>query len=221
MWVNIVCEGSTDFPVLETVIRSAIPKSRPAFRHIQPDFDALRENRPGTPGTGWQGVRRFLKSPSLAVALENCDILVVQVDASIRKLDEIAKHLLNIGEVVLVLDPLRDHVAGWFGETPKDKAVIVLPKENTEAWLVAVHTRRHNVEEIEDPAQELAVKGLIPAGRSDPWKAQATYLELAAPLAGFVKDEKRLRGVPELERFVGELRRIERRRSHGGIVKGG
>jgi hypothetical protein len=211
MRVSVVCEGSTDFPVLDVVIRAAIPKSKPISRHVQPNYDALRQRLPGTPGPGWQGVRRFLKSPSLAVALEHCDVLIVQVDASIRKLREIATQLPGAGEDDPILELLREHVVGWFGATPTAKAVIVLPKEETESWLVAVHTNRHNVEEIEDPVGELVAKGLIPISENEPWKAQARYTVLAAPLERLVKNEKKLRGLTELDGFVSKLRRIERR----------
>lgn len=215
MRVGVVCEGSTDYPVLETVIRASIPRLKPTCRLIQPDFDALRDRRPGIPGSGWQGVRALLKSPAVAVALDSYDLLVVQIDASVRKLREVATELRKTrdGEEDSVLEPLREHVAGWFETTQTDKEVIVLPKEGTEAWLVAVHTRRHHVEDIDDPAGELAARGLIPTDDGVPWKAQARFADLASPLASLVKERRKLAAVPELQRFVGELRRFERRRT--------
>jgi hypothetical protein len=214
MRVSIVCEGSTDFPVLEAVLRAAIPQMKPAAFLVQPDFDALREKRGEAPGPGWQGVRKFLKGPDAAVALGTYDAMIIQVDASIRKEPEVVKESGEEGEAI-ELEALRALVTGWLVTEESTKAVFVLPREATEAWLLAAHTHLHRVEEIEDPAGSLADRELIAREKGSPQKKQERYRELAKPLPALVGDPRKLRAVPELERFVGDLRSFARSRGGG------
>jgi class 3 adenylate cyclase len=66
---------------------------------LQPRFDLLAARAPGTPGAGWQGVRRFLQQTARTLAASGQDLVVVHVDADIRHLSEVGKHLgASVGE---------------------------------------------------------------------------------------------------------------------------
>jgi hypothetical protein len=93
------------------------------------------------------------------------------------------------------------------GASAPEKAVIVLPKEQTEAWLLAVHTKLKDVEAEPNPRAVLVDRGILPLVEKE--RTTAVYAMLAAPLAQFISDAKRLRAVTELARFVGKLQRYK------------
>lgn len=205
MRVGIICEGATDFVVLEALALELLPADECVLLH--PDFDKLQSTGDPAHAPGWQGVRKFLKTSGPALGLPVYDMLVIQVDASIRKLKELKLPLPEEEDAgPEALDPLREHVKGWAAGTLPDSAVIVLPREELEAWLVAAHTNLKDVEAIVDPAAELASRGLIKMKKHKPDKDSTVYQTLAAPLVKLARDTKKLRKLPELERFVGELR---------------
>lgn len=199
MRVGIICEGSTDFVVLEALAQDLLPADECVLLH--PDFDKLRATGLAS---GWQGVRKFLQTSAAALGLAVYDAFIIQVDASVRKGLELTH---SEEEGFESLEPLREHVRGWAAEGLPESAIIVLPREELEAWLVAAHTNVKDVEALEDPAGELAARGIIGQKKGRPDKDSKVYRELANPaLVKFALDAKKLRRVPELERFVGELR---------------
>lgn len=201
MRVGIICEGSTDFVVLEALALELLPADECVLLH--PDFDKLQATGQGS---GWQGVRKFLQTSALALAMSVYDVFVIQVDASIRKLKELG---LPDAES---LEPLREHVRGWAGGNLPRGSAIVLPREELEAWLLAAHTNLKNVEAIEDPAGELAARQLIGMKKGKPAKDSSVYRKLVKPaLVKLALDKKKLRQVPELELFVEQLRTYRRR----------
>lgn len=208
--VAIICEGSSDYPVLRRVAEAVLAPEALTFREIQPDFDALQRKVPGALGPGWQGVRAFLGLPNLRVAAETSDILVVQVDADIRSTRALASKLSAREEHASadLLEPLCDHVKSWIGDPLPESVVIVLPRESTETWLVAVHTKKKSVETIADAAAELVSHKVLAADdRGGPVKSRVRYAELAAPLAKLLSDSKKLtETLPELSRFASKLR---------------
>lgn len=200
MRVGIVCEGSTDRVVLEAVATEVLRDQQPTFSLLQPDFDRLRRPHDARkPATGWQAVRSFLKAGNVQVT--PLDLVIVQIDASVRHLDEVAR-LLDDEEI----DTLCDHVKEWIGRPVPDAALITLPREEIETWLVAANTRRKDVESFEDPVAILVDAGLLDARKSRPVKESRAYEMLVPPLRRLLGDRKRLRAVPELERFCTKLR---------------
>jgi hypothetical protein len=205
--VGIVCEGSSDYPVLKSVVATVL--GLPArFDQLQPDFDAQRRI-PGAPGPGWQGVRDFLGRPDFAVAAAKCDILVIQVDADVRRLDGVAPKLQPAAHDGEDLEPLCVHVRSWVDGALPESAIIALPREATDAWLVAAHTNRKHVEKIPKPAEVLRDVGLLESNHTrGPEKTAAKYEDLSRALTPMIGDAKELaKEVPELARFVGKIRR--------------
>lgn len=207
MRVDVICEGSTDFAVLRVVLREVFKGTQLVITSVQPDFDALRARHPGTPAPGWTGVRAYLQSPASAVVAVLSDVLVVQVDADVRRASQVEKKLRDAAADEHELDPLCNHVKSWFAEGPPPSVVVVLPRDATEAWILAARTRVTDVESDPAPASTLITKGLLAATeRGDANKQSAAYEELAGPLVGLIGDKKRLARVPELARFVQKLR---------------
>jgi hypothetical protein len=201
MRVGIVCEGTSDFAVLEALAIAFGGASECVL--LQPDVDRLRA-RDFSSGTGWQAVRRFLRDNTLALGLGMFDAIVVQVDASVRRSDELTLRAVQADEPDLT--PLCDEVKNWAGGLPEN-AIVALPREELESWLLAAHTRISDVEGVADPVQELVDRKLIGVranGKAD--KDAGKYRNLAKPLVSLVKTAKKLSRIPELERFLEKLR---------------
>ena len=208
MRVGIVCEGVTDFAVLKAIAEAVLVGRQPTFSLLQPDHDRVR--RPGEPPVagGWQTVRSFLKAGNAQLSLARIDVVIVQVDASVRLEGEVVRRLASDE-----LEGLCDHVKEWIGDPIPASVVITLPCEEIETWLVAVHTRRKGVEAIDDPAGALVEEGLIGTRNGRPDKKSADYSRLSEPLKHRVGEKRWLRSVPELERLCSKLRaRVRARR---------
>jgi hypothetical protein len=210
MIIRVVCEGSTDSKVLGLVVRAVLKEHAPVVTAVQPNFDALGlkpvDRPPGTLGPGWQGVRAYLKGPTVTTVAALCDVLVVQVDADIRRVSEIETKLRKPSAGEHDLDPLCEHVKSWFVGGVPPNAIMVLPREAIEAWLLAVTTRITDVESDLAPAAALKTRQVVGTREGAANKQAAIYDELAKPLVGLIADRRRLARVPELERFVDKLR---------------
>jgi hypothetical protein len=60
MRVGIICEGPTDFVVLEALALELLPADECVLLH--PDFDKLQSTGDPAHAPGWQGVRTFLQT---------------------------------------------------------------------------------------------------------------------------------------------------------------
>jgi hypothetical protein len=202
--VAIVCEGSTDFAVLRVLCGELLGTADLSVTLLQPRFDALAGRTGGAPGPGWQGVRAFLQQTARRLAAADHDVIVVHVDADIRHLPEIQRHL-GESEAAEELEPLCDHVKSWMSGAVPESVVIVLPREATEAWLCAIATHRTDVEAIPKPADELRSAGVVGDRGGTAEKRAIEYAALAAQLGPLLRDRRRLARVPELARFVGKI----------------
>jgi hypothetical protein len=171
---------------------------------LQPDGDRL-----ATPGgvpvdAGWQAVRKFLGTSDAALVIGTFDLVVVHVDADIETIVA-AKLEAEPDDEPGGLDPLCRHVKGWLGREVPANAVVVLPRRNIDAWLVAVHTNYKDVEAITDPAEVLATRDLLLRRGGVVQKKRAAYARLAQPLPALMDQAQRIQRVPELARFVGKV----------------
>lgn len=202
MRVGIVCEGSTDYRVLQAVCRQVLGVNGLVITLLQPNIDALRARAPGA-APGWQAVRAFLGQTHASLAAAQFDVLVIQVDADIRSLPAVARALASPGDEEL--QALCDHVKSWMRGSVPESAVIALPRESIEAWLVAAVTNRHDVESIARPVEDLCDAGILGRRDSGPHKDPAVYESLATRLTPILRDGRKLGKVPELARFAGKL----------------
>jgi hypothetical protein len=105
---------------------------------------------------------------------------------------------------------LFDHVRSWAGTALPATAMITLPREDLEAWVLAAKTNRKSVEGIDRPADVLVRMGLLAVENGKPLKTDEQYKEFAPAVARLAKDKRRVREVRELERTVDNLRRTAR-----------
>jgi hypothetical protein len=210
MRVGIICEGSTDFAVIEALALTLMPADECVLLH--PDFDRLRAGDTSA-GTGWQAVRKFLRKNGPALGLGVYDALIVQVDASIRFTTELTKAGLRACiEDEPELGPLCEHVRSWAGGALPEGTIIALPREDLERWLLFAHTNLKEVEDAKDPAEELAARGIIPRTKEGtPDKNATRYRELSGALTRIAQQPRKRRQVAELDRFVDKLHTLARR----------
>jgi hypothetical protein len=210
MRVGIICEGKTDFVVLEALALALGGATECVL--LQPDFDRLKA-RDFLSGTGWQAVRKYLRQNAVALGLGVYDLLVVHVDASIRHKHELQKAKLRAADPdEAELAPLCEHVRSWAGGGLPEGAIIALPREELESWLVAAHTNIKDVEAVTDPAEELAVRGLVARFEDGtPEKTEERYTALRDPLVALARDRRKRAAIAELERFVVKLDAARRR----------
>ena len=209
MRVGVICEGSTDFAVIEALAIELAAADECVL--LQPDFDRLRAGETSA-GTGWQAVRKFLRKSGPALGLGLFDVLIVQVDASIRFLGEIAGAGLRAPAADEPdLAPLCEHVRSWAEGRLPEGAVIALPREELESWLLWAHTNLKNVEARASPAEDLARRDLIARTKKGaPDKDAARYRELSVALTRRAKHAQERKHVAELDRFVGKLLALAR-----------
>ncbi|WP_437753848.1 hypothetical protein [Sorangium sp. So ce1389] len=208
MRVGVICEGSTDFAIIEALALELIQADECVL--LQPSFDRLQAGDTSI-GTGWQAVRKFLRQSGPALGLGVYDVIVVQVDASVRLVGEVQRQLRERSDDEPELAPLCEHVRGWANGTLPSTAVVALPREEIENWLLAAHTNLRSVEAFPDAAEVLAERGLIARRKNgDPDKDANRYRALAAPLVRLAGQPRRRRHVAELDRFVCKLLAVAR-----------
>src|SRR6202012_2560417 len=110
------------------LVRAVIPGSDLVITLVHPDFDALRAKAGDAVATGWTGVRSYLQSVASELLASTTDVLVVQIDADARGLPHVARALRASVAGEDELDPLCDHVKGWFHGGVPASALIVIPR---------------------------------------------------------------------------------------------
>lgn len=205
MRVGIICEGETDYPVLRAVVVHVCRDPALVVVPLCPDTDRLRSPATGPVAGGWQAVRAFLQTSADVLAIGTYDIVVVHVDADV--LDKLSSPPASSpGDPAGGLDPLCRLVKGWASEGLPDHAVVVLPRAASESWLLAAHTNLKRVEDIDEPAEELARRGLLQRGKDGTARKRSVdFKKLAEGLPSLLADQRRLDELPELARFVGKL----------------
>src|SRR5262249_34191390 len=159
--------------VLRAVIRELSGTVELTFSLLQPN----KNNLVPQSGPGWQGVRKFLQMSKGGLDLSALDMIVVHVDADIRMLPEIKLHLTSeAGDHDPA--PLCRHVKSWMAAGVPPSVLIVLPRERTEAWLLAANSKKKDVESIPEPDKQLPDPGS--RGKRD--KSVPAYQELVKPL---------------------------------------
>lgn len=194
MRVGVICEGRTDFILLEQVVLSVFGPCE--IDALQPMRDRL--NASGWRSGGWTLVKKWCEERGAEgiaddMELGAMDALVVQVDG-----DLCGREGLPSGR-----EALCDHIKRtWIGEGTLPRGVVIcIPAMATDTWLVAAL--------CSDPIPVDLEGDQAPVGRLGQWglsKNQYHYGQHAERLRGRVSA---IRGsLPELERFVGKLERV-------------
>ena len=212
----VVCEGATDFPILEAIILELWPEIDRVLP-LQPPLDEL--GQPKSPRGGWSEVQKWCEAHAgtLTELLSDdfgdpIDLLVVALDVDIA----IQARIMNPprqGLTPYAAKRLCNAVKGWLAAGAQRlpiELVIGLPAMAVEAWIIAALFRDcKNPEQLADPARYLAEHGKLEMKDGRPWKRISQHRSFAGRVTGSL-DKVRMR-CPEAERLC---HKIERRR-HG------
>ncbi len=198
--VSVVCEGVTDLPLLEAVIKHSLGAGV-LVTGIQPPQDA--DDSPA----GDTQVEAWCKRWAHAIQwLPSTDLLVVHLDG-----DRQARYDASDAK------GLCDVVKGWLDPALRlasPDIVIVLPAQATDLWLYGAlfDDISPQDEQRNHPEDRLADKGVLkrhPDGkvRKDP----SVYRAHAGKLHDRVPTLRRI--YPELDRFAGKLEAVRAKRA--------
>lgn len=198
MRVGVVCEGQTDIPVLEAVLRRMLPDGW-VLTTLQPECDALGN----WADAGWTKVREFCRCYGSYVAYlpDAPDVLIVQVDGDIAGQVSAANN-----------DELCATIKSWLGSGASHPGlVIVIPTQASETWLLAANRpATPAIESVKKPAEQLVKAGLVDHDEhGGPVKDQQRYRELATPLADRLTALRPI--LKELDRFCSKLEQLRAR----------
>ena len=191
MLIGLVCEGITDFPVLEAVIKAVLGPDTDV-KLVQPDRDNLRDS------AGFHRVKAWCerRGPKLRdyCLSTGIHLFVVHVDADIAR---------RVG--ASTTRQLCDKVKGWLKRGARSaRYLVVIPAQAIEAWLLAAHVGvTPELEDVPRPVDQLLKHRLLTTVGDEPYKDVAKYEELAERLrecAPAVRSQ-----LPELNRFCGKL----------------
>jgi hypothetical protein len=213
----IVCEGPTDIPILEEIIRARWPEVT-QIKRLHPEVDELGKPKPGA-SMGWSEVKRWCESNAGSIddvltplAGDAIDLLVIAMDVDIAIAAGIADPPKAVG--AYETPRLCATVKGWLLPDKRKKLrkeiVIGLPAMAIEAWIIAaLFPRQPRPEAIMSPAEYLASKKRLRWRKADgkPSKYLPAYIAFAEQVADRLHKVRKV--CPEADRLCGK---IERRR---------
>ena len=141
--LRVVCEGDTDFIVIEAVLSSVLGEYSATM--IQPERSLFAGKTYSELGSGWQGVRRWcedhksrfgrLTEAMARAPLREVSALIIHVDADIASHPDVNCRK-TCPPAARTVDALRAIVLGWVGEeSAPERTVLCIPCESTEAWV--------------------------------------------------------------------------------------
>jgi hypothetical protein len=141
--IQVVCEGPTDFVVIQAAISNLMGTRDFRITQIQPETSLFAGNA-GPHGGGWKGVRSWCRamaeeSGSLGAssALFFADILIIHVDADVAD-DREVNCARPCPPCCDTTNALRVAILEWGNEMKKpEKVVFCTPSRNSEAWVIA------------------------------------------------------------------------------------
>lgn len=143
---HIVCEGPSDYYVIEAALTAILNNTDFLLERVQPP-ESLYGGDAGPFGGGWKGVRAWCQSIREAWgsvggsrSANKCDLLIIHLDAETADEDEINcgrpcppahETVIELGNVLLQ----------WMGDASlPDWIVFCIPSKDTDAWvLVALY----------------------------------------------------------------------------------
>lgn len=134
--VQVVCEGETDFIVIEAAMAALLPSRSIVLIMTQPDisetFKTLGEN-----GGGWKGVRNWCQRvlPFFGITAPP-KALIIHVDADVAD-DADVNCAMACPPPAATTTLLRDFIVqNWCAGSVPDQTVFCTPSKNTEAWVL-------------------------------------------------------------------------------------
>ena len=214
---GVVCEGPTEFIILERVVRALWPEVDQVLP-LQPQLDATRR---AVGASGFSGVRKWCQESSgtLADVIDAgigppLDLLVIalDVDAAIQVKIEDPPASPSSYDAGRLCRMVRDWLAGAAGTRLPAELVIALPAMEIEAWAVAALLKKPaRPETIEKPSEWLVKEGKLSLDEARPGKVRKSpraYDHFATEIAARLPEVRRR--CPEADRAC---RKIEQRRN--------
>lgn len=142
--IHYVVEGATDFIVLDAIVERLLGTSDYVYTRRQPPTSAVVEDHESL-SEGWKGVLKWCEIMTAAPggfaenALENCDCLIIHIDADIANERDLAPHDLSAPcpPAKDACDQIRNHLTALLGGNLPAKVVLCVPAQCTEAWVIA------------------------------------------------------------------------------------
>lgn len=184
--IGIVCEGPTDFTILQSVINAITGESN-YILPLQPEPDLL-----GRYGNGWKGVLKWCtdnaanKEHLMNDIQPALDLLVIQMDGDVSRKEKPAHcccsssicsargHLDPVFcdttkcPVILPCGSHNGPITGYMEHLKElissrliniDNTCIVIPCDSIEAWIVAAYDGLNDVEFVSDPWEHIIAQG--------------------------------------------------------------
>ena len=134
--ISYVVEGVTDYIVLDALVEQILGHSDYVPTRIQPP-ESEYVNHLGALGGGWKGVLHWCSLGVYATALNNCDYLIVHVDADIAEESELSE--LNLSApcppASTTSGKIRDYLVALLGGAVPPKIILCVPAQCIEAWV--------------------------------------------------------------------------------------
>ncbi len=208
MRVAIVCEGRTDFVLLEQIVLAVFGPCE--ITPLVPMRDALDDAR-WSPKAGWTQVKAWCEGLGVQgiadeMAMGTIDVIVVHIDGDMCGRE--GHPATRAG--------LCDHIKQtWMGApTSPPGVVICIPAFATDTWLAAALDAVIATPALEadaDPLSHLVRLGVLkpaPPGETTPRKNQYAYKQRAAVLG--TRAAALRPALTELDRFMGKLEALRR-----------
>lgn len=134
--VQVVCEGVTDFIVIEAAVKALFPGKGIVLTMIQPDTSEVFRTL-GSHGGGWKGVRSWCKQVLPLFGLSAAPkALILHVDADVADDPEVAC-AQNCPPASATTTALKQFVTrDWCAGSVPKQVVFCTPSKNSEAWVL-------------------------------------------------------------------------------------
>jgi hypothetical protein len=206
---GVVCEGHSDFAILERVLIKLWPELDEILL-LQPILDSLQRAQGAS---GSSGVKEWCErnANKLSAVIDSgvgpkLDLLLIALDADAAISAGIEQPPKNAS--AYDASRLCKVIRGWLGKPLPSQLVITIPAMAIEAWVVAAYFKTPaKPETLENPATTLVTKGRLefekrPKRQRKVVKPPATYRTFAEQVAG---------KWPRVRRVCAEAARMEQK----------
>jgi hypothetical protein len=139
MSYGIICEGKTDFRVLQNLLRGITENKNLRVNRLQPEDD-----EPG----GWPNVINYLSSEKFIPIFDFYENIVIHIDT--RECDQWNEHLKQLGDddldiesfVETIKTVLINKIDKEFYDLKKDKIFFAICVHEIECWLLPYNSTR-------------------------------------------------------------------------------
>ena len=140
---HVVCEGPTDYRVIEAALAAILKGGDFVLQRVQPP-ESLYGGEAGPYGGGWKGVRAWCQATQAewgsidqSRQASVADLLIVHLDAETAEEAEISC-AMPCPPASATVELLKHVLLGWMGDvTIPSWVVFCIPSKDTDAWVLA------------------------------------------------------------------------------------